>query len=215
MACRRGNRFGNTTGAPGRQLAHESTPASTRKGRWPARGPSPADEGRRGSNDSSPEGRRFKSPGQRPLPTLREGCLWYPKCSPVSNGMSNESSWVVTLPRMRVPREEPHVQHPRTRPSAREGAVAIAGFRRFWMQSRATRGTSAPLSAGTLTTSKPAVSSTRCTATAQSSRSYGATTTSESEPTRIFTATPGSEDAERLAFLSVIGSQPFEDSTRS
>ena len=28
----------------------------------------------------------------------------------------------------------------------------------------------------------------------------------------IFTATPGSEDAERLAFLSVIGSQPFEDS---
>jgi transcriptional regulator with XRE-family HTH domain len=28
----------------------------------------------------------------------------------------------------------------------------------------------------------------------------------------IFTATPGSEDAERLAFLSVIGSQQFEDS---
>ena len=28
----------------------------------------------------------------------------------------------------------------------------------------------------------------------------------------ILTATPGSEDAERLAFLSVIGSQQFEDS---
>ena len=29
----------------------------------------------------------------------------------------------------------------------------------------------------------------------------------------IFTATPGSDDAERLAFLSVIGSQQFEDSS--
>jgi hypothetical protein len=28
----------------------------------------------------------------------------------------------------------------------------------------------------------------------------------------IFTATPGSEDAERLAFLSVIGNQQFEGS---
>jgi hypothetical protein len=29
----------------------------------------------------------------------------------------------------------------------------------------------------------------------------------------IFTATPGTDDAERLAFLSVIGSQQFEDSS--
>ena len=95
-----------------------------------------------------------------------------------------------------------------------------------------------PSTAGTPMTTKPASSSRPCAATAQSSRSSGKSTKSECRPipasafcTRpsgaldldcqilsaenqteflvVFTATPGTEDADRLALLAVIGNETF------